>query len=247
LPAFGTDARRVKYTRIAAHTVAGSAAWLRGRGKTARIRDMTAGAIGVPPGGLSELPQNPSELLRLLAQESGDVMHYKSLAAAIVALRTADAVIVGPLSPGDANAPGMAAHLAELASSAYRALRPPRELIIHPGFAQVARRFQFIQMSHHDALSLAAGAIDIGVLAHRLRQLQGQGGEFAITAFGGHGLLWADDRWWEIDPVGDTVDGLKAAAAFCSAWVVARRFLRSPASKALSYARSAAANSVLKK
>jgi hypothetical protein len=208
---------------------------------------MTAGAIGVPPGAVSDLPQNPSKLLRLLAQETGDVVHHKSLVAAIVALRTADAVIAGPLSPEDANAPGMAAHLADLASSAYRALRPPRELIIHPAFAQVARRFKFTQMSHHDALSLAAGAIDIGVLAHRLRQLQGQGGEFAITAFGGHGLLWADDRWWEIDPIGDAVGELKAAAAFCSAWVVARRFLEASTSKALSYARSAAANSVLKK
>ena len=119
---------------------------------------------------------------------------------------------------------------------------------MHPGFAQIARRFQFIQMSHHEARTLAAGAIDIGILAQRLRQLQGESGEFAITKFSGHGLLWADGRWWEIDPIGgEEVDEPRAGAAFCAAWVVAHRFLEAPAVKALSYARSAAANSNLKK
>src|ERR1700719_4397480 len=126
---------------------------------------------------------------------SWPVNHPEAIAEAIVALRTADAVIAGPLSPDDANSSGLLPHLADLARGAYRALRPPRELILHPGFAQVARRFQFIQMSHHEARALGAGASDIGILAQRLRRLQGDPGEFAITAFGSRGLLWADDGW----------------------------------------------------
>ncbi len=71
---------------------------------------------------------------------------------------------------------------------------------------------------------------------------------FRLRAFGANGLLWADKRWWEIDPIGgDEVDEARAGAAFCAAWVVARRFLEAPAAKALSCARSAAANSILNK
>ena len=134
--------------------------------------------------------------------------------------------------------PGLLPHLADLAGEAYRALRPPRELIVHPGFAQVARRFQYIQMSRHEARALGAGASDIGILAQRLRRLQGDPGEFAITAFGSRGLLWADDAWWEIDPIGDgDVDESVAGAVFCMAWVVARRFRRRCVRQALAYAR----------
>ncbi len=247
LRALGTESRRVRYTRIAAHTVGGSAAWLLQRTGKNSVQNRLAGAIIMAPSGLSDMPQNLSGILAQLHREENTVLDHKAVAAAIVALRTADAVIAGPFSADDANAPGMVAHMADLARRAYRALRPPRELLLQAGFAQIARRFQFIQMSHHEARTLAAGAIDIGILAQRLRQLQGDGGEFAITKFSGHGVLWAENRWWEIDPIGDRVDEAKAGAAFCAAWVVARRFLEAPAAKALSYARSAAVNSNLKK
>jgi len=209
---------------------------------------VTAGALGTAPSGLSAMPQDLLAIMNQVKHHERSGLDHESIAAAIVALRNADAVLAGPFTADDANSPGMVAHLADLASRAYRALRPPRELVVHPGFAQVARRFQFIQMSHHEARGLAVGAIDIGILAQRLRRLQGDGGEFAITHFSGHGLLWADGRWWEIDPIsGEDVDETRAGAAFCAAWVVARRFLHAPAAKALSYARSAAANSILKK
>jgi hypothetical protein len=248
LRAFESGARRVRYRRIAAHTLGCSAAWLRRRSGKAGIQAGNAGPIGMGPSGLSSLPQDLPAILNLIEHEKGSRLENEAMAAAIVALRTADAVIAGPFSADDANSPGMVAHLADLASRAYRALRPPRELVVHPGFAQVARRFQFIQMSHHEARGLAGGAIDLDILAHRLRQLQGDDGEFAITKFSGHGLLWADGCWWEIDPIGDEdVDETRAGAAFCAAWVVARRFLQAPVAKALSFARSAAANSTLKK
>ncbi len=245
---FGNDSRRIRYTRVAAHHVAGSVAWLRRRSGKTGVQAENAGAVGTAPRGLSGMPEDLQAIRNQVKHDGCPGVDHESIAAAIVALRGADAVIAGPFSADDANSPGMVAHLADLASRAYRALRPPRELVIHPGFAQVARRFQFIQMSHHEARWLAAGAIDIGILAQQLRQLQGDGGEFAITQFSGHGLLWADGLWWEIEPIGDQeIDEIRAAAAFCAAWVVARRFLQAPAAKALSYARSAAVNSLLKK
>jgi hypothetical protein len=247
LKAFG-ESRRVKYIRVAAHAVGGSAAWCRQRCHRTGVSPRFADPIGAARGHASDLPRDLPSILRLLGQEENERLDHEAIAGAIVALETADAVIAGPLSPDDANAPGLVPHLADLAGRAYRALRPPRELIIHPGFGQVARRFQFLQMSHHDARALARGATDIGILAQCLRRLQGERGEFTITAFGGHGLLWAEDRWWEIDPIGrEDLDEDRAGAAFCAAWVVARRFLEAPAARALSYARSAAANSVLKK
>ncbi len=242
LQASGTDSRRVRYTRVAASTMCASAAWLRRRSGKASVHAMTAGAIGLAPGDPSDLPSHIAAILGRLELDEDPDQDTKAVASAIVALRAADALIVGPLSSDDANTPGLLPHLADLASQAYRALRPPREIIAHPGFAQVARRFQFIQMSYQEARALGAGAVDIGTLAQRLRQVQGDHGEFAITAFGGHGLLWADSDWWEIEPVdGDDMDESHAGAVFSAAWVVTRQFLGAPASKALAYARSAAA------
>ena len=232
-------------SRIAAHTVSGSAAWCRRRAGNNRVSPWTLDPIGAVPGRPADLPTDVSGIRRQLNQEEGSRPHHDVLAAAIAALRSADAVVAGPLSPDDANSPGLLPHVADLACQAYRALRPPRELIVHPGFAQVARRFHFIQMSRHEARSLGAGASDIGILAQRLRQLQGDRGEFAITAFGGHGVLWADGFWREIDPIGTgDINESVAGSVFCMAWVVARRFRRADAAQALAYARAAAAATI---
>jgi hypothetical protein len=100
-------------------------------------------------------------------------------------------------------------------------------------------------MSRQEARALAAGAIDLDVLGQRLRQLQGEHGEFAITSVSSQGLLWSEGRRWDIDPIGQgEVDDARAGASFCAAWVVARRFLKAPAPNALAYARSAAARPV---
>jgi hypothetical protein len=231
--------------QIPAHAVAGSAAWCRRRGHLIGASPRFAEPTGAAPGHASDLPENPPGILGLLEQEEGACDNREAIAGAIVALRAADAVIAGPLSPDDANAPGLLPHLAHLAGQAYRALRPPRELIVHPAFAQVARRFDFIQMSRWEARVLGAGASDLGILAQRLRRLQGDPGEFAITAFDGHGLVWADDAWWEIEPIdrGDRNEAV-AGAVFCMAWVVARRFRRAGAAQALAYARAMAAATV---
>ncbi len=91
--------------------------------------------------------------------------------------------------------------------------------------------------------ALGAGAQDLGVLAQRLRRLQGDPGEFAITAFSRHGLLWADGAWWEIEPIGH-VDEAVAEAVFCMAWVVARQFRRAGVAQAVAYARTVTATAV---
>jgi hypothetical protein len=232
-------------SRIAAHTVGGSAAWCRRRAGNNRVSSWTLDPIGAEPGRPADLPTDLSGIRRQLNQEEGSQPLHEVLATAIAALRSADAVVAGPLSPDDANSPGLLPHVADLASQAYRALRPPRELIVHPAFAQVARRFHFIQMSRHEARSLGVGASDIGILAQRLRQLQGDHGEFAITAFASRGLLWADGSWREIDPIGsEDIDEAVAGSVFCMAWVVARRFRRADAAQALAYARAAAAAAV---
>lgn len=246
LRGLANDSHRVRYTRIAAHSVGDAAAWLQRRPGKTGVYATTAGQFGTAPGDLSDLPLDVPALMNLLLREESSEVDHMAVATTISALRMADAVIAGQLSADDANVPGLVPNLAKLASQAYRALRPPRELIVHPGFAQVARRFQFIQMCHRDARSLGSGAVDIGILAQRLRQLQGDGKEFAITAFNGHGLLWADNRSWEIDPLSrEDLDEERAGATFCAAWVVARRFLDAPASRALAYAHSAAAATVI--
>jgi hypothetical protein len=84
---------------------------------------------------------------------------------------------------------------------------------------------------------------DLDRLAHRLRRLRGDAGDFAITAFGRHGLLWADHVWWEIDPIGN-VNEPSAEAVFCMAWVVARRLRRAGAAQALAYVRAVTAVAV---
>jgi hypothetical protein len=231
-------------TRSAAHVVGASAAWFRRLSRRTKVSPLFDEPIGPAPGRISDLPEHQSEVLELLEQSDGPPDHREAIAGAIVALQAADAVIAGPFSPDDANSPGLLPHVAELARHAYRALRPPRELIVHPAFGQVARRFQYIQISEREARALAGGARDLGVLAQRLRRLQGDPGEFAITAFGRRGLLWADGAWREIEPLGD-VDDATAGAVFCMAWVVARRFRRASAAQALAYARSAAAAAVI--
>jgi hypothetical protein len=244
--AFGSEAQRIRYTRIAPQAVGLSAAWMIQRQGGISVRDRLAGAAVMAPRGVAELPQTLSGILSMLGREEFAELDHQAIASAIVTLRSADAVIVGPLSPDDAQAPGLLPHLADLASGAYRALRPPVDLIAQSAFGQLARRFQFIQMSHHDARWLGAGAVDIGVLAQSLRHVQGGQGEFAITAFRSHGVLWAGGQWWEIDPIGDNVDEARAGAAFTAAWVVARCVWRASVAKALSFARSATLNSAVK-
>jgi hypothetical protein len=235
----------LQYSRIAARTLSGSAAWCRRRGRQIHVSPRFVDPIGAPAGQTADLPSNTSGILRMFDREEGSRDDRVAIATAIAALRTADVVIAGPLSPDDANSPGLLPHLADLSRGAYRALRPPRELLLHPAFAQVARRFQYIQMSHHEARALGAGASDVGTLAHRLRQLQGDLGEFALTAFARTGLLWADDAWWEIEPIGCVgANESVAESVFCTAWVVARWFRGASAPDALAFARAAAANAI---
>jgi hypothetical protein len=219
--------------------VSGSAAWCRRLSHQTGVSPTFSEAIGPAPGRISDLPGDISGIAGRLERAGASRVEGENIAAAIIALKAADAVIAGPFSPDDANSPGLLQHLVDLAAGAYRALRPPRELIVHPAFAQVARRFRFIQMSHQEARSLGAGAIDLGILGHRLRSLQGEKGEFAITSFASRGLLWADQAWWEIAAI-DGADRCEsvAGAVFCLGWVVARQFRRADAAQALAYARA---------
>ena len=238
---FQAGSASLLYTRIPAYVVGTSAALCRRHKERQGFRSRSAESIVAPHLRSSAIPDDPSGTGKLRVPDEAQCASPEAIAATAAILRAADAVIAGPLSHCDENTPGLLPHLADLADGAYRALRPPRSVISHPGFGQLARRFHYIQVSHDEARSLGCGAIDIGVLAHRLRQLQGEGGEFAITNFSGYGLLWADGARWEIEPIALTTrDESLAATVFCAAWVVARRFKGASAPKALAAARSAA-------
>jgi hypothetical protein len=239
----GGEPFHVGYARVAADAVVASLMRLtRRKGTAAGVYRVTTGAMGKAPSGVSSLPDAASAIMSLIRKEPDFGLDKQAIARALVTLRAADALVAGPLTGDHANIPGFLAHLADLTRRAYRALRPPPEVLAHPGFGQIARRFDFLQMSQQDARVLAGGAVDISVLAQCLRQRHGAQGEFAITRFGGEGILWADQRAWEIEPLGiDQVDEAAAGAAFCTAWVVARRFLNASAPKALAYAHTTAA------
>jgi hypothetical protein len=225
--------------------VSGSAAWSRRLSRQTGVNPRFSEPIGPPFRAGAGLPDDLAGVLALLEREGASRVDRENIATTILTLRTADAVIAGPLSTDDANSPGLLQHLADLARTAYRALRPPRELIVHPAFAQVARRFDFIQLSHQEARALGTGALDLGILGQRLRDLQGETGEFAITCVAGRGLLWADAAWWEIELIdGGGASESVAGAIFCLGWVVARRFRRSGAAQALAYARAVTASAV---
>jgi hypothetical protein len=231
----------LRYTRIAAHLVGISAAVCRREARRLRGGGRTSESVAVTSARAEDLPERPSGIRKLLLDEEAQGASPEILARMAAAIRGADVVIAGPLTDDDYKIRGLLPHLADMASHAYRVLRRPASLAGHVGFGQLARQFQYIQISHQDARRLAAGAIDIGVLAQVLRKRCAEGGEFAITRFGGHGLLWADNTEWEIEPIteGDA-DEVLAADAFCTAWVVARRFQRAGIPQALASARKAA-------
>jgi hypothetical protein len=229
-------------TRLAAHSVANSAAWCRRLSRRAGVSPSFMEPTGPIAERLANHPEHLSAILALMDQADETDENRVAIIRSIVALQAADAVIVGPLAADDANAPGLLPHLADLASNAYRALRPPRELIAHPAFGQIARKFQYIQMNEQEARALGAGATDLGILAQRLRRLQGDPGEFAITSFARRGILWADGGWWELEPIKNAeAKEPVVTAVFSMAWMVARRFRNAGAARALEYAHSAAA------
>jgi hypothetical protein len=235
----------VRYTRIAAHLVGISAAVCRREARRLRGAGRTSESVAVTSARAEDLPERASGIRKLLLDEEAQGASPEILALMAAAIRGADVVIAGPLTDDDYKIRGVLPHLADLASQAHRVLRPPAPLIGHVSFGQLARQFQYIQMSHQDARRLAAGAIDMGVLAQVLRKRCAESGEFAITRFGGHGLLWADNAEWEIDPIVDgDADEVLAADAFCTAWVVARRFQRAGIPQALASARNAAARAI---
>jgi hypothetical protein len=191
------------------------------------------------------LPANPSGILKLLLEEEAEGASPEILARMAAAIRSADVVIAGSLTDEDRGIRGLLPHLADLSSNAYRVLRPPIPLIGHAGFAQLAKKFQYVQMSHEEARHLAAGASDLGILTQVLRKRLGEGGEFAITRFGGHGVLWAESTEWEIEPIAeDEVEDASVADAFCMAWVAARRLGGAGVPQALAAARKAAAKAL---
>jgi hypothetical protein len=235
----------VRYTRIAAHLVGISAAVCRREARRLRGAGRTVESAVNTSGRAEDFPPNPSGIRKLLLEEEAQGASPEILARMAAAIRGADVVIAGPLTEEDRGIRGLLPHIADLARDAYRVLRPPGPLIGHVGFSQLARKFHYIQMSYQEARGLAGGATDPGILAQVLRKRCGEAGEFAITRFGGHGVLWADNTEWDIEPITeDDAQIAPAADAFCTAWVAARRFRGASAPQALGAARKAAAKAL---
>jgi hypothetical protein len=235
----------VRFTRIAAHLLGISAAVCRREGRRLRGAGRTAESLVNTSGRAEDLPANPTGIRKLLLEDEAQGASPEILARMAAAIRSADVVIAGPLTDEDRSIRGLLPHLADLSSNAYRVLRPPAPVIGHAGFAQLAKKFQYVQMSHDEARRLAAGTSDLGILTQVLRKRLGEGGEFAITHLGGHGVLWADNKEWEIEPITDVDDDeMPASDAFCIAWVAARRFGGAGVPQALAAARRAAAKAL---
>ena len=78
--------------------------------------------IGDPSGRTADLPQSVSSIRRLLEHDQGFCNNSDAIATAIASLRTSDIVIAGPLSPDDANSPGLLPHLVDLTAGGTIAL-----------------------------------------------------------------------------------------------------------------------------
>ena len=234
----------VRYTRIAAQLLGISAAVCRREARRLRGAGRTVESLVNTSGRAEDLPASPTGIRKLLLEEEAEGISPEILARMAAVIRSADVVIAGSLTDEDRSIRGLLPHLADLSSNAYRVLRPPAPVIGHAGFAQLAKKFQYVQMSHDEARRLAAGASDLGILTQVLRKRLGEGGEFAITRFGGHGVVWADNKEWEIEPIAEDDDEAPASDAFCIAWVAARRFGGAGVPQALAAARKAAAKAL---
>jgi hypothetical protein len=227
----------IRSSRVDVAAVAASATWCCRRAREGGGRAYIQPQLGAAPDIASIPVDDPVALWELMGADVPTPMVRKQIVASITSLRNASAVIAGPMTGDDCCAPGMLAHLADLACFAYRALRPARSLVAHPGFGQVARRFDYVQLSLDEARALGAGASDIGGLSLALCRELGGRGECAITNNDGEGRLWADSHWWTITPWGaGDIDASAADDAFCVAWVVARRCFGAKAAAALRYA-----------
>jgi hypothetical protein len=232
-------ARRARCTWVAPAALVASAEWCRLRARAAGARSFIQPQIGAGPD-LTAIPINdPPAMWGLLNEAGYTPKARKQIIDAITTLCKADAVIVRPSDGGGADTGEYSAfaHVADLARDAYRALQPPRWLVAHPGFAQVARQFDYVQLGRGQARLLGAGSIDIGVLAERLRQAQGKLGECAVIDDAREGCLWAEARWWTIPALNpESVSNRAPGDLFCTGWTLARRFYGLKAAQALCFA-----------
>ena len=157
LRGFANDSRRVRYTRVAAHTVGGSAAWLlRRTGKTG-LCAMTAGLFGMAPEELSDLPRDVPAIMNLLLREESSGLDHRAVATAIAApqdgrcryrrptvCRRRERARPGP-TPGGPGLPGVSSLCDHLGNRSFTQASPrcPACLVhcIQPGRASTGPRF----------------------------------------------------------------------------------------------------------
>jgi sugar/nucleoside kinase (ribokinase family) len=157
----------------------------------------------------------------------------------------ARALVVGPIpiEGGQAGAEtvGLLTALPDLAPHAYCAIQPHPRLIGDPRFAQVIRRYHYVQMNGTEANELPVTGSLRERIAH-CRDLVGEDIDFAFTNGARRGWTSADGQYFPIDPITVAVaSDIGAGDVFCTAWVIARAFFGADAGAALDYALRAAA------
>jgi sugar/nucleoside kinase (ribokinase family) len=191
------------------------------------------------------LPNGRPGAMDLYIQRAGRLTASDLTGAASVAICSAQALINGPMIANSDDLVKFYERIADLAPDAYRAFIPHPSLVGHDTFAAVARTHTYCQMNAAEAQLLDPTTSDVAKHALRLLFLLGEEREFAITNGRNRGYLWADGRWWTVDPPQVQVaSDVGAGDVFVTAWVIARHFYKANAKAALNYALRATAAAI---
>ena len=157
-----------------------------------------------------------------------DVQRMAPLTGAELAEFTEDAatrprsVFVGPALV-DEDSRNLHAAITRLASS--RALMAHPSLLRHnQQFSEIGKLYAYVQMNYAEACILDESTCDIAKLGCRARFLLGDQVDFAITNGPKRGLLWAEGRWYIIEPcvVRTVVSDIGAGDVWGAAFMIAR-------------------------
>lgn len=189
-------------------------------------------------------PNGRPGAFNLLVQRQPPILPAELTGNRARAIECARSLIVGPMHT-DAQAHKLHRRISKLSRENYRALLPHPSLIGDSRFPMICRQYDYVQMNATEARHLDASTNDLAELALRLRHIRDGRGDLAITNGREPGYMWADGRWWSINPIPvSTVNDVGAGDVFCTAWVVARQVFDADARSALDYAVRCAAAAI---
>ena len=133
-------------------------------------------------------------------------------------------------------------HLADLGKNAYRAIGAHPPLFAQPGFARIARRYNYLQANSAEVILSHSDSVDDKAM--ELHRLPGRDVEFCITNGRGRGCaLTIEEEYLPIQPSHvHAITDVGGGDNFLAGWVIARGILRKAPSAALEFALEAAAH-----